>query len=102
MELSTVQWKRSAFDRKEFDWHSIARDIAEECSCFVSDVEEMLNQERHQIEQETESKAFIPVLPSSRAAWRRPLSISTPYSLSSTRIIPTPGGADSGRKQNDC
>ncbi len=54
--------ERAAFDRKEFDWHSIAKDIAEEFSCLVSDVEEMLSQEKHQIEQEAQIKAFIPLL----------------------------------------
>ena len=60
--ISNPMEERAAFDRKEFDWHSIARDIAEEFSCLVSDVEEMLSQERHQFEKEAQIKVFIPLL----------------------------------------
>ncbi|MEK6801547.1 MAG: hypothetical protein AABZ34_02615 [Nitrospirota bacterium] len=69
----------AAFDRKEFDWHSIARDIAEEFSCLISDVEEMLSQERHQLEREAQIKACIPLLAIKqvkellRLSWRVPL-----------------------------
>ena len=30
--ISNPMEENAAFDRKEFDWHSIATDIAEECS----------------------------------------------------------------------
>lgn len=54
--------ERTVFDRKELDWHSIARDIADEFSCLMPDVEQMLSQERHQLEQEAHIKVFIPLL----------------------------------------
>lgn len=59
--ISNPMEENAAFDRKEFDWHSIATDIAEECSCLISDIEEMPSQERHQLEQEAQIKALIPL-----------------------------------------
>jgi hypothetical protein len=60
--ISDPMEERTVFDRKELDRHSIASDIADEFSCLMLDVEQMLSQERHQLEQEAHIKVFIPLL----------------------------------------
>ena len=46
--------------------------------------------------------SFWPDSSANRADPAKRARISTPYSISNTRIIPMPGNAGSGRKRNDC
>ena len=54
--------ERAAFERQQETWHGIVKNLAEEFSCPISEVENLLSTAAHQLEQEARIKEFIPVL----------------------------------------
>jgi hypothetical protein len=53
---------RAAFERQPAKWHGIVEDLADEFSCPIFEVEQMMNIAAHQLEQGAQVKEFIPVL----------------------------------------
>jgi hypothetical protein len=54
--------ERAAFERKQEIWLGTVKNLAEEFSCSISEVENLLSTTAHQLEQEARIKEFIPVL----------------------------------------
>ena len=54
--------ERAAFERRQAIWHGVVKNLAEEFSCPISEVENLLSTTAHQLEQEARIKDFIPVL----------------------------------------
>lgn len=50
------------FERQQAIWHGIVKNLAEEFSCPISEVEKLLSTTAHQLDQEAHIKNFIPVL----------------------------------------
>ena len=50
------------FERQQAIWHGIVKNLAEEFSCPISEVDQLLRTTAHQREQEARIKDFIPVL----------------------------------------
>jgi hypothetical protein len=59
--------ERAAFQRQQPKWQGIAKEIAEAFSCPISEVEQLLSTEAHQLEQGAHIKEFIPTLAIKRA-----------------------------------
>ena len=60
--ISNLLEERAAFERQPAKWQVIVKDLAEEFSCPISEVEQILNAETHQLEQGAHIKAFVPIL----------------------------------------
>ena len=60
--IATQLEERAAFERQQAIWHGIVKNLAEEFSCPVSEVEKLLSTTAHQLKQEARIKDFIPVL----------------------------------------
>ncbi|TKB73726.1 MAG: DUF3562 domain-containing protein [Nitrospira sp.] len=54
--------KRAAFERQQAMWHDIVKHLAEEFSCPISEVGNLLSTTTNQLEQEARIKDFIQVL----------------------------------------
>jgi hypothetical protein len=54
--------ERAAFQHRPANWQGIAKDLAEEFSCPIYEVEQILSTETHQLEQGAHIKVFVPLL----------------------------------------
>ena len=62
-ESSTnVQVVRVTFPRQPMKWHGIVESLGEEFSCPIPEVERMLSDAAHQLDEGAQVKEFIPVL----------------------------------------
>lgn len=52
----------AVFERRQAIWHGIVKNLAEEFSCPISEVGNLLSTTAHQLEQGARIKEFIPVL----------------------------------------
>ena len=52
----------AGFQRQPAKWQGIAKNLAEEFSCPISEVEKVLSTAAHQLEQGAHIKTFIPLL----------------------------------------
>lgn len=60
--ITNLLEERATFQRQQPKWQGIAKDVAEEFSCPISEVEQLLSTEGHQLEQGAHIKEFIPTL----------------------------------------
>jgi hypothetical protein len=60
--ITNLLEERAAFQRQQPKWQGIARDISKEFSYPISEVEQILSTEAHQIEQGAHIKDFVPLL----------------------------------------
>jgi hypothetical protein len=60
--ITNLLEERAAIPPQQPKWRGIAKAIAEEFSCPISEVEQILSTEAHQLEQEARVKDFVPVL----------------------------------------
>lgn len=60
--ITNLQEERAAFQHQPAKWHGIVEDIADEFSCPISEVEQILSTETHQLEQRARITVFVPLL----------------------------------------
>ena len=60
--MTNLPEERAAFPRQPAKWHGIVEDLAEEFSCPISVVEQMLSTAAHQLEQGAQINVFVPLL----------------------------------------
>jgi hypothetical protein len=60
--ITNLQEERAAFQRQPAKWQGIVEDLAEEFACPISEVEQMLSNETHQLEQGAHIISFVPLL----------------------------------------
>jgi hypothetical protein len=60
--ISNMLEERAAIERQPAKWQVIVKDLAEEFSYPVSEVEQILSAETHQLEQGAHIKVFVPLL----------------------------------------
>ncbi len=60
--ISNLPDERAAFERQTAKWQVIVKDLAEEFSCPISEIEQILSTEMHKLEQGAHIKDFVPLL----------------------------------------
>jgi len=65
--ITNLLAERTAFQLQLPKWQGIAKEIAEAYSCPISEIEQLLSTEAHQLEQGAHIKEFIPTLAIKRA-----------------------------------
>jgi hypothetical protein len=60
--ITNLLEERAAFQRQQAKWQGIVKDLAEEFSCPISEVEKVLSTAAHQLEQGAHIKDFVPLL----------------------------------------
>jgi Protein of unknown function (DUF3562) len=65
--MTNLQEQRAAFQPQQLKWQVLAKDLAKDFSCPLSEVEQILSIELLQLEQEARIKEFVTVLAVKRA-----------------------------------
>lgn len=60
--IANLVEERAAFERQPAKWQGIVKDLAEEFACPISEVEQMLSTETHQLERGAHITVFVPLL----------------------------------------
>ena len=81
--MTNLLEETAALQRHQAQWQVIVKNLADEFSCPISQIEEVLSTAEHQLAQEARIKVFVPLL-----AIKQVKDLMTPYKYTPRRHVP--------------